>query len=172
MGTNRNTKVAYLQAIELSRFGGCRDAVATCMSAFRAQASIEERQEFWELTHQRWKYWDFGRADPTAPLTRVAISDLDYGLVGYALEVLSKDDLEDSLKLLTREMSDVQDQWYADQTAFDSAWYRVLSVWQIFTYAAEVRADRLKWELPTRWFLPFDPDLNRFAAMSVGTTFK
>ncbi|WP_089726487.1 hypothetical protein [Candidatus Thiosymbion oneisti] len=173
VGTNRNTKVAYLQAIDLSTsYGGCRDAVATCMSAFRSKAPIVERREFWELTHQRWKDWDFDRAGRTVPLMTVAVSDLDYGLVGYALEVLSEGDLEDGLKRLTREMWDVQDQWYVDQTAFDSARYRVLSVWQIFAYAAQVRVGRLQWELPIRRFLPFDPNLDRFAAMSLGTTLR
>lgn len=173
VGTNRNTKVAYLQAMELNTFhGGCRDAVATCMSAFRSKASMEERREFWELTHQRWKHWDFERAGRTVPLTSVAVSDLDYGLVGYALEVLSEGDLEDSLKRLTREMWDVPGQWHVDRSAFDSAWYHVLSVWQIFAYATEVRAGRLQWELPTCQFLPFDPGLDRYAAMSVGTTLR
>jgi len=99
----------------------------------------------------------------------MAVCELDFAVIGYAVECLDDNDLQSMLRMLQRELNAVQARWYRDRLAFDAAWYRALSRWQIFTYAAGVRVGQYEWEAPLKLLMPFDPTANRYLAMSLGT---
>lgn len=169
-GSDPSAKTAYIDAISLRvTHGECREAVAACLSEFRKAASLEERQVMWQLAFQRWEAWDFDIACSDVPLTRIAVCELDFGLIGYAVECLKDADLQTMLRTLQAELNGVQSRWYRDRLAFDAAWYRALSRWQIFTYAARVRAGEYEWDAPLKLLMPFDPAAHRYLAMSLGT---
>ena len=66
-------------------------------------------------------------------------------------------------------LSDCQNEWHKDRTAYEIAWFRSLSKWQIMSYANLVRKGEHPWEWRKSMTLPFDPDKNRYAAMSLET---
>ena len=169
-GSDPSAKTAYIDAVSLSTtHGKCREAVTACLSEFQKTASLEERQVAWQLAFQRWETWDFDIACDDIHLTRMAVCELDFAVIGYAVECLDDNDLQSMLRMLQRELNAVQARWYRDRLAFDAAWYRALSRWQIFTYAAGVRVGQYEWEAPLKLLMPFDPTANRYLAMSLGT---
>jgi hypothetical protein len=170
-GSDDQAKAAYIEAIDLrTSHSESREAVTACLSEFCNAASLEERQVLWRVAFQRWDVWDFDVKRADFPLTRIAVSDLDYALIGYGVECVSQSELQMMIQTMTAELSDVQNCWYTDRIAFDAAWYRALSRWQIFTYAAGVRAGEYEWEAPQRVLMPFDPEADRYLAMSLGTS--
>jgi len=170
VGSSEKAKEAYIGAISLRTTPNeCREAVTLCLSEFREKASCEERQEMWQLAFQRWEEWDFDGNSRNIPLTAIAVSDLDFALIGYGVECLSDQNLQAKLQCLAGELTAVQSNWYSDRIAFDAGWYRALSRWQIFAYAAEVRAGQQKWQIPQIVLLPFDPKSMRYLAMTLST---
>ena len=170
VNSTRETKASYFEAIQLgTTHDECREAVTLGLSEFRKEASHQERQTMWTLVFLLWETWDFGINDANTPLTTVVISDLDFALIGYGVECLSDSALQQKLQKLTTELTTVQSNWYADRTAFDTAWYRALSRWQVFAYAAGVRTGQYKWEIPNKILVPFNPKVDRYASMSLGT---
>lgn len=170
-GSQQKAKAAYMEALDLStNHGDCREAATTCLSEFCKAASLDERRAMWTLAYQRWQAWDFARNCTDTPLMWMAVSDLDFALIGYVVECLSDSELRTKLAALTTELTTVQDRWYSDRVAFESAWYSALSRWQIFTYAASVRAGQYEWEAPRKVLMPFDPSADRYCAMSLGTS--
>lgn len=168
--SDEKAKAAYIEAINLSTaHSECREAVTLCLLEFRKDASDIERQTMWTLAFQRWEVWNFDRNDADSPLTSIAVSDLDLALIGYGIECLSDNDLQVKLQKLSTELTTVQSNWYADRTAFDSAWYRALSRWQVLAYTSGVRTGQFKWELPHKMPMPFDPKVDRYISMSLGT---
>jgi hypothetical protein len=169
-GSGVDAKAGYIEAIDLSTtHGECREAVTICMSEFRRVASREERQILWTMAFQRWEEWNFDVGRKDFPLTRLAVSDLDFALVGYGVECLSDGDLQIMVQALATELNAVQNRWFSDRVAFDAAWYRALSRWQIFTYTAGVRSGKYEWGASLKVLMPFDPKTDRYFAMSLGT---
>ena len=165
-----HAKSAYIEAIRLSTSRSeCRVAVADCMATFSQLACLEERKQFWGLAQARWAKWNFGKQEPKGPLNWIAVSELDYAVIGYAMENLTAPEREDATMKAYKEIVDVANAWHLDIIEHNSAWYRALSKWQILQYAWQVVEGGVHWELPTRVYLPFDPDINRYAAMTYPT---
>lgn len=170
VGSSMEAKSANIEAIVLNTFHGeCREAVTDCFATFARIADLEERKQLWKLVHERWVNWDFDAPKHENYLTGMAVSELDYGLIGYIVENLTASEREDALKKIISEMNLVANTWHVDITERTSAWYRTLSKWQIFQYAQQVVDGKENWELPTRVFLPFDPDKDRYSALTFPT---
>lgn len=170
-GSRDEAKAAYIEALDLSTIhGDCRAAVTTCLSEFRKVASDDERRAMWTLAYDRWRVWDFAKNDTDTALVWMAVSELDFALIGYAVECVSDSELRTMQEALAAELTTVKDHWYSDRVGFNSAWYRALSRWQIFTYAAGVRDRRYEWEAPWKVLMPFDPSADSYCTMSLGTS--
>ncbi len=123
----------------------------------------------WHLSYKRWREWVFEKEDSIVSLTTSAVSDLDYAVIGYLTECLSDIEFSIVLNAACDEISSCQTEWHKDEIAFNATWYRALSRWQIISYAGSVRKEKEPWELPSRIHLPFDPEKDRYATMSLGT---
>ncbi len=92
-------KLAYIEAIDLnSSHGECRAAVSDCLAIFRQVADLDDRKQMWKLTQKQWAKWDFGAHEPEGRLTWMAVSELDFGVLGYLVENLTKPEREDVLQ--------------------------------------------------------------------------
>lgn len=169
-GASVEAKSACIEAIELNAsHSECREATTACFAAFARVADLEERKQLWALVYQRWMDWDFDTPKQENHLTWMAVSELDYGVIGYIAEYLAASEREEALQKTTNEMNLVANEWYADVTHRNTAWYRALAKWQIFQFAQQVVNGNADWELPTRVFLPFDPEKDRYFSMTYPT---
>lgn len=170
VGSSENVKATYIDAIDLhGSFSDGREAVSSCFEVFRNKSERNERESMWRLCYQRWSQWEFGRVEDAHQLTCIALSELDYGVIGYFVECLSDDEFSDELTEAHGALSTCQDKWHKDHISFNDAWFRSLSVWQALTYASGARTNKPSWELPNQVYLPFDPAKDRYATMTLDT---
>ncbi len=169
-GASIEAKSACIEAIELNAsHGECREATTDCIAAFARVADLEERKQLWSLVYQHWMDWNFDAPKQDNHLTWMAVSELDYGVIGYIVENLTASEREEALQKATNEMNVVANAWHADITARNTAWYRALAKWQILQFAQQVANGNADWELPTHVFLPFDPAKDRYFSMTYPT---
>jgi hypothetical protein len=170
VGSSIEVKSAYVEAIDLSpNHGECREAVTDCFTTFAKFADLEERRQMWGIVQTRWALWNFDEKGRESSITWIAVSELDYGVIGYALENLTALERENVCMTFNEKIKRVSNTWHRDVIALNSAWYRTLSRWQIFQYAREIVDGAVNWELPKRIYLPFDPDTDRYSAMTYPT---
>jgi hypothetical protein len=154
----------YIDAIHLSTMGAGRGVIAECLRAFRSAASLSRRQGLWKLAHERWAKWKFGMGDKDQHLTQIGQCELDYAIVGFAVECMSARDRDDAYAALAAELSLLNDAWHASVVDFRQSVNRILSRLQPYGYAKQVGpAD--DWLMENRYVLPFDPQKDRYNAM-------
>lgn len=168
--SNKETKEAYLNSISLSQsLNSGREEVATCLCAFAENAEKYERIEMWEATYNCWLKWDFHEGTTAfAPLISIAVSTIDYGVIGYVIENLNSSQRNQMFEELTNTLQCVENHWHRDQSEHNSAWYRALSKWQLIHYA-EIFSGKTSWTLPQTLGLPFDPETDRYSALTFPT---
>lgn len=138
VGASTETKSIYVGAIDLSTYhGDCRIAASECLASFKENAGPDERKQFWTIIYKCWSEWSFGVSDQNVPLTCMAVSELDYGVLGYFLENLTEEQRKADWDQTYAEMM-VSNEWHADKTAWTSEWYRALSKWQLIQYAQQI----------------------------------
>ena len=65
-----------------------RRCVAACLREFRTTATPERRRALWTLAFARWSSWQFDVAAPDTHLLKICWAELDYAVVGYAVECM------------------------------------------------------------------------------------
>lgn len=154
---------AYIDSMELSTLGSIRETVAECLSAFAATAARQRREALWTLAHERWSGWRFSEGDTGVPLVAIGSSELDYAIVGFAVECMSAQQRAEKKAAFIAELSELSDVWHGSVTDFMQAAYRILSLWQPYAHAEQVSG-------PDDWlsrvkYLPFNPRTARYLAM-------
>lgn len=158
----------YVDSIRLSAIPSeSRRSVAVCLRAFQSAAPLARRQQLWELAHERWLRWDFGLTDPNERLTRIGYSELDYALVGFAVECLGRIERADRDCCLREQLSSLTDQWHASHVHFLSESFRILSLRQPYAQADALNPGE-DWLREGSYFLPLDPKFQRYEAMQYG----
>jgi hypothetical protein len=159
---------AYVDSIALNTGAGeDRKLVAECLRAFHSSASAVRREKLWRLAHKRWSNWNFGRGDPAHKLTQIGYSQLDYAIVGYAVECLDPVERAEIDRRLMGELSSLPDKWHASYVDFVSESFRLLSLRQPYAHAAIIKPGD-DWLRAGSYLLPFDPKIRRYEAMQYG----
>ncbi|MDR3474282.1 MAG: hypothetical protein P4M09_21745 [Devosia sp.] len=160
---------AYVEAISLHWSGQqTRLSVADCLRIFRAEATVEQRQVLWHLAYRRWKEWRFGLSEVGANHANISRSELDYAVVGYALECLDDAHRQDMLDSLWQKLQTVEDAWYPEITSLLSAWNAILSEMQPFCLAMSIVGTEADWIEPGTFRLPFDPEKEPYVTLKYG----
>jgi len=154
----------YIGAIDLTTTGISRSTVAECLRAFRSVASLDRRKMFWRLAYERWSQWRFGEDEPTQALMKVGYCELDYAIVGYAVECLNNQERDKKCTTLLAELSSIDEEWHASATVFMQVVNRILSFFQPFAYTRQIGPDD-DWLMEGRLMLPFDPQTDRYNSM-------
>lgn len=145
----------YVDAIELSvgQAAG-RSQVAECLEAFRVNAQDNQRQKLWEFAHQQWKAWDFEAGNADRALFHIGWSELDYAIVGFAIECMTAPQREAMIAEIVAKLSTVPNAWHASKADMLSSWYRVLSELQPYAHAARAASAEENWLATTGHYLP------------------
>jgi hypothetical protein len=154
----------YVDAINLTTTGVGRQQVAECLRSFRKASSPERRQELWKRAHGRWLEWNFAFNDKTDNLVKIGNCELDYAIVGYAVECMNSQSRSQKCSELVATLSALPTAWHASELDFWRSVNRLLSCFQPYAYAQQASADD-DWLLEGKQFLPFDPRLDRYNAM-------
>ncbi|MDQ2801865.1 MAG: hypothetical protein M3Y41_03920 [Pseudomonadota bacterium] len=130
---------ACLRALVLSR-GTLRPRalVTTCLEVFAEAAAPEVRRSFWATLHRRWDNWDYGVSEPGSAMRDVEVSDLDYGVVGYCLECLTREQLAQEIGILRERVRGVTGRWHGSLVSVRSERNRLRSRLRVLCYAAAV----------------------------------
>lgn len=162
---------SYINALPLSTIPtNTRAEVAICLRAFRSTAKPHRAKLLWTLAFERWKTWDFPNEIKDLPLTRVTESILDYAVVGYLVECVTKDDRERIYFALIAELGQLDRPWYVDMTQYLDVVHRVMSRLQPYLQAERVSKTGADWlQLQTQW--PFDFTRERYRAMTLSANF-
>lgn len=165
-----NALQVYVDAISLHCSGQqTRFSVANCLRAFRDRAEVKKRQALWSFAYRRWSSWGFGLNGTADSLTKISRCELDYALVGYAVECLDGDQRQHMISLLIEKLQTVEKNWHPGITDCLSKWNAVLSEMQPFFLAINIDGTDAEWidEKPIMR-LPFDPDKEAYVLLKYG----
>jgi hypothetical protein len=142
-------------------------AVTECLRSFRREAPLGRRRVLWGFAYHRWKTWQFGLKEADGNLVKLARSDLDFAIVGYALEVLDATGRQETLAALWQRLLATEDAWYADLTACRSEWNCILSEYQPFVLADSIAGTDAEW-VDWTMRLPFSPQNEPYLMLKYG----
>jgi hypothetical protein len=157
----------YVDAVNLTTMGVGRAQVAECLRAFRKTAPLSHRQALWRRAHERWTEWNFGLNDTLENLVKICSCELDYAVVGYAVESMDAQAKSQRCSELVTTLSALPRSWHASVTDFRRSVNRLLSCFQPYLYAQQMGAAD-DWLIEGKQFLPFDPRQDRYNALLYG----
>ncbi|MBX9823590.1 MAG: hypothetical protein K2Y27_01220 [Xanthobacteraceae bacterium] len=142
-----------------------RACVTECLQAFASKAAAVRRARMWTLAHERWLAWNFDQVKGDH-LLETRFSDLDFAIVGYALECLDDVGRPARLDEILEKLATLDANWHASYHVMIATWHRLLSQFQPFAHAFEIKRNAAQdWLLINRTYLPFDPQQNGYFAM-------
>lgn len=136
---------AYIDAIVLQPNWLGRDEVKACLDAFANCVSLERRQAAWRMAFARWSDWNFGERDGHSTFTGTTLSNMDFAIVGYAVECLTLEEREAQIAGYLDIVGRAEDVWHKSQRDFMHYIYRALSRVQAFFHARDCGTDRNSW---------------------------
>jgi hypothetical protein len=167
--TSDSAVTAYIDAMILNPAAGDgRDVVAECLRTFAESASEEHRQYLWKRAHDRWEKWRFGIADYHPHMFAIGNCELDYAIVGYALECMTEHERNEAIAGISRQLASLQNVWHGSHSDCIAEWNRLLSQLQPYAHADEVLKSGQDWLMRERQYMPFKPDENQYATMMYG----
>ena len=144
-GTDDIALQAYFDALVVqSSFLG-REEVAATLEAFAAIVTPERRETAWRMGFARWSDWDFDAAQSASRLTTISISNLDFAIVGYAIECLTLEERNALAEACLGDLQRTELRWHKSQRDFMDHTYRVMSRFQPLAHARAAGADRRTW---------------------------
>jgi hypothetical protein len=154
----------YVDAIQLSTLGAARGVVADCLRAFRSIAPPARQRTLWKLAHERWLKWNFAVGDPHQNLINIGQCELDYAVIGFAVECMNDQELDDAYAALIAELTALDITWHTSVTDFRRSVNRILSRLQPYGHARGIQSTD-DWLIENRYVLPFDPKTDRYNAL-------
>ena len=136
---------AYVDAIYLQSSWLGRDEVKACLGTFANRVSLERRQAAWKMAFARWSDWNFGERDGHSAPTEITLSNMDFAIVGYAVECLTSEERETHIAGCLDAVGRAAHVWHKSQLNSMHYIYRALSRSQPFLHARGCGTDRDNW---------------------------
>jgi hypothetical protein len=136
---------AYVDAIYIQSSWLGRDEVKACFAAFANCVSLERRQAAWRMVLARWSDWNFGEREGHSAPTEITVSNIDFAIVGYAVECLTPEERETHIAGCLDMVGRAEHVWHKSQLNFMHHIYRILSRSQPFLRARDCGTDRESW---------------------------
>ena len=133
---------AYIDAIYIQSSWLGRDEVKACLGAFANSVSLRRRQAAWRLAFARWSDWNFGERDGHTTPTEISLSNMDFAIVGYAVECLTPEERETHIAGCLDMIGRAEHVWHRSQLKHMHYIYRALCRFQPFAHARDCGADR------------------------------
>nr|WP_295742500.1 hypothetical protein [uncultured Acidocella sp.] len=145
---------AYIDAICIQSSWLGRDDVKTCLSTFAKYSPLEKRKTAWNMAFIRWSDWNFGERDGHSALTDITLSNIDFPIVGYAVECLTPEERETHIASCLDLVERAEHVWHKSQLHFMHYIYRALSRSQPFLRARNcgLNTDNWLWDKDGKYF--------------------
>lgn len=129
----------YVESIDLFPLRSIPDVsrtlVADCLREFTNAAAPEQRKLLWTLAYERWRTWRFRFADPDSYLFGVNWSQIDFAVIGFAVECLDQNGRNNSIQEIRNKLGRVPTTWFPSESHFISEWNRLCSELQPYVHA-------------------------------------
>ena len=96
---------------------------------------------------------------------RVGCCELDYAIVGYAVECMTVQQRDEKCAAVVAELSSIDELWHASETDFIQSVAGILSVLQPYVFARQIGVNDDWLMAEGRYILPFDPQTEPYKAM-------
>lgn len=136
----------YINSIELRTLNEIDVDASKCFDSFRNNSNIEIRRVLWKKAYARWDEWEFETKMADKYLFGISFSSLDFAVIGYFLECLDADKINEYKNEIFNKMNALNLQWYSSQSDFVSRWNVLLSKLQIAAQTNDIKTNNL-WEL-------------------------
>ena len=136
---------AYIDAIYLQSSWLGRDHVKACLNNFASCVSLKRRQAAWRLAFARWADWNFGEREAHTSPNEITVSNIDFAIVGYAVECLTSEEREKHLASCLDTVKRAEQIWHKSHLNFIHYIFRTLSYSQPFLHARNCDTDPNKW---------------------------
>jgi hypothetical protein len=136
---------AYIDAIYIQSSWVGRDDIAVCFATFADGVPLERRQTAWRLMFDRWSQWNFGETEVHGGPTAISLSNVDFAIVGYAVECLSDHEREAYIDGCLDTVGRSEHVWHQSHLDHMRYVYRALSRFQPFGHARGCGTDRARW---------------------------
>ena len=136
---------AYVDAIYLQSSWLGRDEVKACLGTFANCVSLERRQAAWRMAFARWSDWNFGEREGHSAPTETTLSNIDFAIVGYAVECLTPEEREKHIAGCLDMVKRAEQVWHKSHLNFMHYIYRALSHSQPVLRARDCGTDRDNW---------------------------
>lgn len=121
----------HLLSVETGTRPSPRESVTRCLREFASSAERGQREILWRIANDRWTTWDFGlRSKLQGSLGSIVGSELDYALVGYTAECLSKKENKARAQALVDQVKNVENDWHTSLSSLRNQRYSLLSALQ------------------------------------------
>jgi hypothetical protein len=97
------------------------------------------------LTFARWSDWNFGERGGHSAPTEITLSNIDFAIVGYAVECLTLEEREMHIAGCLDMVERAEHMWHKSQPNFMHYIYRALSRSQPFLRARDCGTNRDNW---------------------------
>jgi hypothetical protein len=160
-----NAIVLFPKSVMQSPTDPSRRCVAACLREFRARAVADRRALLWTKAYERWRTWDFDRANPQTHLVEICRSDLDYAIVGFASECLDDAGRAAMFRELFERLKTLENSWYASISDCLSEFRRIMSAYQPLSQAEHALQSGDDWFTETKVHFPFAPSQSEYWMM-------
>lgn len=127
---------SYLNSIILHNnsldhsYPNSREPVSHCLIAFKNHSTLALQSSCWEKAFTIWSEWNFG-AKKNDLLFSVSSSELDYPVIQYFLNNITKKERQQFIDKSWEKLSSIDNIWHASQSQLVSYYYRYASTLQL-----------------------------------------
>lgn len=128
-----------LRPINVTDADESRGLISECLRSFRQQASQEHRHAVWAYAYRRWCDWRFNTGSSDTHLFEISRSSLDFAVISYMYEYMSIEEIETALARIDSQLQRFRLTWHATETDCTTEWNRLLSLFQPYSHALELK---------------------------------
>lgn len=168
--TSYETAMTYINSIDLHPINAADHnesitLINECLQCFCLHAPHEHRRAVLAYAHRRWRNWSFNTNAHASYLFEVSKSQLDYAVISYASECISKSDLENILTDIQRQMLEVELIWHKDESECVTEFNRLLSIYQPYAHAFIMSTNFANTSSDTKIYYPFNPSKSLYQSI-------
>jgi hypothetical protein len=162
---SEETLGSYVGSIALSSMNsGGRNTVTETLKAFQRGASQDQQRVLWRSAYEHWREWNFGAAEHGSALTAIVQSELDFAVVGYAINCMTDEERNQVISEISTDLSRLSLNWLDGIVSFYRQKNILLSRLQPYAHAESKPSDWISKGV----YQHFEPT-NEYARLLFGT---
>lgn len=117
--------------------------ILPCLDRIKTHASLGRRQLIWKKLYLKWNEFIFYETH----LHKIKLTNICLAIVGYYLENLTENELEEEKNRILNMLLSINHQWYKNSTERTTKWYQYLIFLQPIFHADKVKNNNTSWHM-------------------------